>query len=298
MFSNKISNDLTSHGVVMHRYNCIKPVLLQVSEQAFYVKCGQCALCVSSWRSRRVLQMTLESKTFSKTAFLTLTYDDDNLARINNEPCLDDHQRFMKRLRVRLDRLGYGKIRFVVVSERGKRGTCRVHYHYIIYGLGYGAFEKKLIQECWPFGFIKLKPVANSFSYVMKYVLKGVEKDGSVDSLKHFYTYSRSTGFGFDYVKEKASFFLNQVKHGKSMQVVIKGSKFFLPKNLVFNVLGRCKDKLQEYYCNLFKKIDSLYDANVIKLGFDISSKEYSNYCVDTVFQKIKNIYARRLRYG
>lgn len=294
--------------------NCINPYPLQLREvmniesklkwindnnndlyntTTFYVNCGKCLLCIESWRRRWVTQMSLESLSFEKTSFLTLTYDNDNLNRICNTPSLDDHKKFMKRLRTRLDRLGYGKIRFVVVSERGKRGTCRVHYHYIIYGLGYGAFEKKLIQECWTFGFIKLKPVGNSFSYVVKYVLKGVEKE---NDYSHFFTYSRSVGLGFNYVLANRDFFLNQVKFNKSMSVVIGGVKRFLSKNLVKKVFVDDEEGLKSYYVMSFDKLSKQHEDK--RKSLDMSVKDYSTFVYRSLRQKILNINSRRLRYG
>lgn len=285
--------------------NCMNPVGLQYFEREIrrgqifprriVVNCGKCDLCVASWRSRWCTQLSLEALYCkNQCSFLTLTYDEENLVRVGNVPSMDDHQKFLKRLRTRLDRLGYGKVKFLVVSEKGKRNTCRIHYHYIVFGLGFGAFEKKIIKECWTFGFIKLKPVSSkSMSYVMKYAMKDTKK--IVDGIKHIFTYSRGIGFGFQYVRDNRDFFLNQANFNKSMVVVIGGVKRFLSKNLVKQVFAGDLEGYKAYYARVFERVEKDHLKKQKLLG--LCDNDYKLHFHNSLKQKVINMYFRSVMY-
>lgn len=72
----------------------------------------------------------LENSLYTKSAFVTLTYDDKNLPK---DRCLQvyEHQLFMKKLREKVSPL---KIRFLVVGEYGDI-NWRPHFHYALFGL-------------------------------------------------------------------------------------------------------------------------------------------------------------------
>lgn len=182
--------------------------------------------------------MMLELSVQKKAIFVTLTYNDDHLPKVEDdagvvygaELCKRDLQLFMKRLRRRYD--GHDgrdpiKIRFYASGEYGET-FHRPHYHAIIYGLELEDFPNRKIEgyndlnqpfyshpiltEIWtdpddnePIGFATMAQVEyGSCAYVSRYVAKKAENhwDPADYCLEpEFSLMSRNPGIGVPYLE-------------------------------------------------------------------------------------------------
>lgn len=127
----------------------------------------------------------LESNCHGDNAFVTLTYDDENIPGGNNYATLQrsDLTNFLKRLR---DAIKPARIRYFGVGEYGDE-TDRPHYHLAIFGFptcsrgGTSRTERRkaccepcdLIQRTWGLGLIHVGTLAiESAQYIAGYVTK------------------------------------------------------------------------------------------------------------------------------
>ncbi len=99
------------------------------------VPCGHCVLCTERKRKSFAAKCILESQQHEYLPlFLTMTYDPEHLPEkgVNYR----DVQLFLKKVRIRLKRLGYDvKLRYAVGAEYGDPNkTFRAHYHMLIWG--------------------------------------------------------------------------------------------------------------------------------------------------------------------
>lgn len=117
------------------------------------VPCGKCVLCTEKKANEWSTRSMCEAQTScSPPIFFTLTYNDFCLPSngVRKRAC----QRFMKRLRINLERYMKCKcnIRYYICSEYGTK-TKRPHYHGILWNLP--LLEPKnltyLIQKSWSF---------------------------------------------------------------------------------------------------------------------------------------------------
>lgn len=113
--------------------------------------------------------------------FITLTYNNEYLPA-DGSLCLEDFQKFMKRLRKRVD----VPIRFFHCGEYGER-FARPHYHACIFGFdfkdkylwsvreGIRLYVSDLLSDLWPYGFSTIGDVTfESAAYVARYIMKKV----------------------------------------------------------------------------------------------------------------------------
>lgn len=148
--------------------------------------CGQCIGCRLERSRQWALRMVHESQMHEENAFITLTYNDENLPE-DRSLSVKEWQLFVRRLR-RLMKKKYGgkKILYYGAGEYGEE-TLRPHYHAIIFGHGFldripiqSNGNNKLyisadLSELWPFGFSSVGDVTfESAAYVARYVMKKV----------------------------------------------------------------------------------------------------------------------------
>lgn len=163
------------------------------------------------WTAR----LMMESYCHEHSAFVTLTYNDENLPAGGSlsPPDLRD---FLKRLRYY-----YGKpLRYFAVGEYGETSTERAHYHLIVFGLedltlehnskktGL-VFRSPCIGSAWgERGFYTVRPFTTSAAeYAAGYCLKKLDKaddprfrpDGR---RSEFTRMSRNPGLGYYFAKE------------------------------------------------------------------------------------------------
>lgn len=144
------------------------------------VPCGHCALCRESKALSFVRRCNMESQCYDCLPwFFTLTYHPSFLP--DDGVSVRDCQLFLKRLRINLERAGYpDKIRYCLVSEYGKNGTKRPHYHGIFWNLhptkelSYIKLQD-ILNQSWQNGFTMSRVVSaddKSFYYTTKYLRK------------------------------------------------------------------------------------------------------------------------------
>lgn len=115
-----------------------------------YVPCGKCILCkskkVQDWQCRALCES--ETST-TKPLWIGLSYNDRWLPE--NGVVKADAQKFLKRLRIRLDRAGYDhELRYFLCSEYGDNDG-RAHYHLLLFNFPDMDDQKKylLIRDAW-----------------------------------------------------------------------------------------------------------------------------------------------------
>ena len=156
------------------------------------VPCGKCVICTERKANEWVTRSMCESQTSTSVPiFFTLTYNDFCLPK--NGVRKGAMQRFMKRLRINIDRYCGFKvnIRYFICAEYGTK-TKRPHYHGILWNLP--LFEPKhlddIIDKSWSFATNK-KFYDTVPSQLDKYghpLFKYHDRDKDVYRVKYGYT--------------------------------------------------------------------------------------------------------------
>ena len=140
--------------------------------QTILVPCGHCIACRIARSREWAVRLLHESEFWDDFCFVTLTYDDDHIVSSSLVP--RDLTLFFKKLR---RDLGERKIKYFACGEYGDR-FGRPHFHAIIFGLGIS--DKKLIQENWNKGYVKVGTLTyQSCRYVAGYVQKKLYGKGA-----------------------------------------------------------------------------------------------------------------------
>lgn len=134
------------------------------------VPCGRCTNCRVAQREEWILRLRLEAKSSPYVHFLTLTYDDfcvpkldDGLMVLNKR----DIQLFFKRLRKKYPAK---VLRYFAAGEYGKNGL-RPHYHIMLFSKI--PIHREDIFDSWKNGYIDIKISDESAAkYVAKYLNK------------------------------------------------------------------------------------------------------------------------------
>jgi hypothetical protein len=115
--------------------SCLSPIKktrrTAIGDTVTEFPCGKCRGCLSRRRREWTARILLESFLHSFTWFVTLTYSDENIPE-HGSLRKEDYQKWMKRLRKKLDKRKK-KIRYYGCGEYGEK-TNRPHYHAIIFG--------------------------------------------------------------------------------------------------------------------------------------------------------------------
>ena len=200
------------------------------------VPCNKCIVCknkkIRDWNARMMCETQLYDV---PPLFVTLTYNDDFLPLFGLEK--RDIQLFIKRLRERLEYLGFpNKLRYVFCGEYGTK-TQRAHYHGIIWNMPSLPIHMllKLVENAWAYrctyekyrsiskdfkfyrfevpkknkqyfhrlGFAYCKIAHdNSAYYIGKYMFKS-EDNTPKGKNPNFFLSSRNNGIGYDYIMSK-----------------------------------------------------------------------------------------------
>ena len=173
--------------------DCLFPLYLPIPgyDSKLRVRCGKCINCKAHKAQEWCIRLEMESKYWDDMCFVTLTYNDDSLPvhvidgtlfysdeEIRCHPELSyiyeptlrpDHLRnFIKRLRKRLA----FPCRYYAVGEYGTK-YGRSHYHILFFGIPGTIVTQKLIEECWPYGFVQVRPFfRETCTYIAGYVQK------------------------------------------------------------------------------------------------------------------------------
>lgn len=187
-----------------------------------------------------------EASLWEDNLFVTLTYDDENVERLDGWSLdLEHYQLFMKRLR---KRHGAG-IRFFHCGEYGDR-SGRPHYHALLFNFTLGDLElwkttrsgdklytSRSLAELWPLGFSVVGSLTfETAAYVARYSVKKITgknaspvwfhpRTGELQRRKPEYcTMSRRPGIGKGWLDRNT----DEVKRFDS--VVVRGREMAPPK--------------------------------------------------------------------
>lgn len=184
-----------------------RPVVFNVQEaftdlahHQISLPCGRCIGCRLERSRQWAIRCVHEASLYEKNCFITLTYNDKYLPK-DGGLCLDDYQRFMKRLRKRFD--GFERveksdgnyhrpIRFFHCGEYGEQ-FARPHYHSLLFNFDFDdriPFKKQngsqlyispTLDSLWrssngdSLGFATVGDVTfESAAYVARYITKKV----------------------------------------------------------------------------------------------------------------------------
>lgn len=185
----------------------------------FSVACGKCLGCRKESARQWAVRMMHESQMHEESAFLTLTYNEDNVPfdRGLDRKAVPD---FFKRLR---KRIGNKKIRYFQCGEYGAEGN-RPHYHIALFGHNFGdrephtvrdgnvVFRSAELESLWPFGFSEIGTLTfGSATYIARYVTKKLSNDPHVsveEQMKYAARYERycdRTGEVYEVTPEHAT---------------------------------------------------------------------------------------------
>lgn len=176
---------------------CIAPNTIYrtgIETKPVNVPCRKCWACIADRTNDLIGRCLCEAGHSDAVWHVTFTYDDKKLddpsqARIVRK---SDFQKFVKHMRRSV------KMRYLVVSETGKKNSKRVHFHAILFFRGklpqWEHNKREWIKE-WPWGHIFVDPIAteHSMRYVLKYAMKDVQNDGA------WLSYSRIPIMGIDH---------------------------------------------------------------------------------------------------
>lgn len=142
--------------------------------------CGQCLPCRINRRRMWTARLVLEATQHQHSAFLTLTYNDENLPE--GGTLVPRHlQLYLKRLRRSLTTQ---KLRYYAVGEYGER-TFRPHYHVVLFGAPLALDHiPDMRKDCvcaickpWIRGRVHIGDVTpDSAAYTVSYTLKKMTK--------------------------------------------------------------------------------------------------------------------------
>lgn len=160
------------------------------------VPCGRCFSCLKRKRSEWLLRLEHEHDSSTRSLFLTLTYDEENIPTYNQDYCFDKThlQKFFKRLRHSCS------FRYYAVSEYGGM-TNRPHYHLLLFNFD-GDIDD--IRKHWVYGFIHVGDVTSaSINYCAAYVITRNQFDYEKDDPRRpFALYSRRPALGHSYIEK------------------------------------------------------------------------------------------------
>lgn len=124
------------------------------------------------WEIGRIIDCNFDGS----TKFVTLTFRENvtDVSRANGE-----FRRFVKRLNYFLYKTKTGRLKYLAVWERQKRGA--VHYHMVVFDCPY--IKAADLRRVWGHGFVKVRRVRvdardNVGRYISKYFSKDVAEGG------------------------------------------------------------------------------------------------------------------------
>lgn len=231
---------------------CAYPVPLFVDGREWLTGCGKCLACRISRRSMWTMRMLHETETNPQCAFITLTYDEDNLPITRTKPdgILNptDLQLFWKRLRENLKlQERETKIKYYGCGEYGDENN-RPHYHAIVWGI-HPANDAKLVEKSWGMGITSCDLAEkDSIQYVAGYVTKKLGFNQSVNRRGYPRVFQVSSGgLGSDWLKE------NWTECLYDAALTFRGKKVPLPRyyrDKLFKYFTDYASGMEERLCN------------------------------------------------
>ncbi|WNK12851.1 MAG: replication initiator protein [Microvirus sp.] len=202
---------------------------------AIKVPCGRCSGCRLEHSRQWAVRCMHEKRLHNASAFLTLTYNDDNIPS-GNSLSKRDLQLFLKRTR---KELGSG-LRFFACGEYGET-TARPHYHVLLLSNSFTdltshrllnenkLYTSKTLAKLWPVGHHMIGDVTfESAAYVARYCMKkitGKKAETHYNGRQpEFITMSRKPGLGTGYFDKYYNELLNHDA------IIVNGHPAALPR--------------------------------------------------------------------
>ena len=152
-------------------------------DKSISLPCGTCIGCRLEHAREWAMRCVHESKLWDCNAFVTLTYNDDNIP-YGGSLRYRDFQLFMKRLR---KHFSGRKVRFYMCGEYGE-STRRPHYHACLFNVGFSdklyfkrkgdfkLYTSRCLNDLWQYGSNNLIGDVSfqSAAYVARYIMKKV----------------------------------------------------------------------------------------------------------------------------
>lgn len=248
------------------------------------VPCGKCLACRVNNAAQWATRAMHESLYIDEGCFITLTYNPENIPEgYNLKPT--DVQKFLKRLRITLERKNLGHIRaFFLCGEYGtKKG--RPHYHLLLlgwkpkdlkfFGLSYSGmpiYTSSFIEKIWGKGFAPIGTITSgSAAYVARYQKKATA-DNAGCRVKPFFRSSRDIPLS------------NGKKGALGAQWVIDNHASLRLGYVVHPSDCNIKVRIPEYYFDLLQKWypDEYEQVKQLRLDFAMDSNA-GFYIVDGV---------------
>lgn len=185
---------------------CINPITINTAKNKYHiaytqmVSCKKCPECLAVRRAGMAFQLQQENKRAQSSAFLTLTYNEENVPiSPNGYQTLNtkDWQLFMKRLRKDKN----PNLKYFTAGEYGDKFQ-RPHFHSILFNLSPEKTEIDYLEEKWDNGSISIGDVTDySILYTTKYLMKGSWNEQKLDTdddrLREKYYSSKGLGENF-----------------------------------------------------------------------------------------------------
>ena len=257
------------------------------------VPCGRCPDCKKKWRTQLAQRVRYELSKYSynEVCFLTLTVNDDKLQEVFPNGSLDHgyFQKFMKRLRRRLEYHGFkGKIKYLVSGEYGEK-EGRPHFHIILFGWkpadmryrgkskkGYKTYKSDLLEEIWGAGFVDVGDVdPHSAPYMVKYICKfsEISSDEFIVNGKNvrkpYIVYPKKI-LGIDY-------FLDNIEQILSNGYVLdtRGKKVGIPRSFL-KYCDKCDD--DPYIMLLYQQYQERVKESIVETNKELMCKYDLHY--------------------
>jgi hypothetical protein len=142
------------------------------------VGCGKCIECMQQKKREWLVRLQEEIKENNNGKFVTLTFKDEELDKLQNEIDTNDYyiksnesatlavRRFLERWRKKYKK----SVRHWLVTELGQNNSERVHLH----GILWTDVDNDTIQELWKYGNIWVGTYVNArtINYIVKYIHK------------------------------------------------------------------------------------------------------------------------------
>lgn len=187
---------------------CISPRTFEIERDERFeeitVSCGECWQCRLTKVNDYVGRCLAEAYVSDHTAAVTLTYADGHAGSPEKWLHKEHFPKFIRALRDRHHRL-----RYLCVSERGSKGTERLHFHALLFFRGPRPDWKqggRSWDKAWPWGHMNVDWTADdrALRYTLKYVLK------NADQGSYWKTSSLKPALGHDWLMAKADLAISQ----------------------------------------------------------------------------------------
>ena len=240
------------------------------------VQCRQCIGCRMAKANEWAVRCLHESRMTERTAFVTLTYDNEHLP-YGGTVLKSHHQKFIRALRDRLRKRGdeediryymcgeYGADEYVTIDgkKQYRIGPGRPHYHYIIFGYefpdrephtehrGHTYYRSKELEQIWTKGHSIIGNVTvETAAYTARYVMK---KQTGEQARDHYTRTIIETG---EILEIEPEFSLMSLKPGIGATWFKKYGETEIHDASDFIVINGKKYKTPKYYDKLYEDLD------------------------------------------